>query len=291
MDAGAKMALIPFQRAVGALKDLDTAGKTNYYVGTVVNITDLMDVNVSLFLDRDGTVPLPQNGIANVTDSEGVFSCFIAAGSYKVKALGQEEEFDLKSIDDAILSLTLAEATAKTDASEGMLVKISDRANGNFKYVTGEVANGFNIISHDTLNLQIKLAIGLSLIAEEWGVVFDGITDNTLSEQAVNNYGSLNGLDVIYSPGATKRSQITLNGGHSVISKNTKIIQTYSGNQPSAGQTTVSAAFFCAKLSSNINIDGFEFEQDASTFPAIDAAYLSFIAVFPELDSSVPLMQ
>ena len=35
MDVGAKMALIPFSRAIGALKDSDTVGGTNYYVGTV----------------------------------------------------------------------------------------------------------------------------------------------------------------------------------------------------------------------------------------------------------------
>lgn len=151
------MALIPFSRAIGALKDSDTVGGTNYYVGTVVNITDLSDVNVPIFSDRAGTVPLPQNGISNVTDSKGNFECFVAAGSYKVKALGEEEEFDLKSVDDAILSLTLAEAISKADAIDGVThVRLSDNNNILFLYASGLSANGRTVMEATGSSLFLK---------------------------------------------------------------------------------------------------------------------------------------
>lgn len=150
------MALIPFSRAIGALKDSDTSGGTNYYVGTVVNITDLSDINVDLFSDRDGTTPLPQNGISNVTDAKGVFECFIAPGSYKVKSLGEEEEFDLKAgSQNAILSLTLSEAKSYSSATTGVRVKITDLGNDEFEYMTGQTDDEEEIYSTSILGLSL----------------------------------------------------------------------------------------------------------------------------------------
>lgn len=197
------MALIPYHVNVGALKDSDTAGNTNYYIGEVVNITDLSDVNVSLFSDRAGTVPLPQNGISNVTDAKGVFSFFVAAGSYKVKALGEEEEFDLKAVDDVILSLTLAEAIAKTDAVDGMTsVSISDRDNSIFKYKSGLIPNSFNIINATGSSLQLELQVDSKTTARsfgakgDWNATLATGNDDTNAIQAFIDYLSATGTQV-----------------------------------------------------------------------------------------------
>lgn len=165
------MALIPFSRAVGALKDSDTSGGTNYYVGAVVNITDLNDVNIPLFSDRAGIVPLPQNGISNVTDAKGNFECFIAPGNYKVKSLGEEEEFDLKDAGNAIPPLTLLELV-NADIEEGITIITSgynsagDGGKANYLIKTNSQA----IADGDDLN---ALGGNVQMLNTNWAILDD----------------------------------------------------------------------------------------------------------------------
>ena len=215
MDAGAKMALIPFSRAVGALKDSDTAGGTNYYVGAVVNITDLMDVNVSLFSDRNGTEPLPQNGISNVTDAKGVFNCFIAAGSYKVKALGQEEEFDLKDVDNAILSLTLAEAIAKIDA------KLNDQVIINADLAGGGVWS-YKLLSSVTVGTGIIPCTGgqtpaLALVQRDVEIKTTTFNSSTVTANIPTDFPDLQSAVDFYLNSETKQNvqiELKIESGH-----------------------------------------------------------------------------
>ena len=185
MDGDLKMALIPYEVNLGALRDSDTSGGTNYYIGEVVNITDLNDVNVSLFSDRDGTVPLPQNGVSNVTDAAGVFSFFVAPGNYKIKSLGSEKLIDLGSGGggSAILSLTLAEAIAKTDAIDGVTyVRISDNNSILFKYASGLNHNGRTVIDATGSSLQ--------LMQVEFERTYEPLTwfiDGTLGSDSISN--------------------------------------------------------------------------------------------------------
>lgn len=165
------MALIPYEVNLGALRDSDTSGGTNYYIGEVVSITDLNDVNVSLFSDRDGTVTLPQNGVSNVTDAAGVFAFFVAAGNYKIKSLGSEKLIDLGSGDNAIIPLTLADFKASTEVYEdGAIIYITDRGD-NFEKISGTgTANGFNIIASDQVDQSISLILKDKITSKSFGV-------------------------------------------------------------------------------------------------------------------------
>lgn len=81
---------------------------------------------------------------------------------------------------------TLAGAKARTDIASGSAIRITDRADGVFDYVTGETANGFDIIDHDTLPLQLKLRIEGELNIRSVGVSISE-TDNTAAILAAFN--------------------------------------------------------------------------------------------------------
>lgn len=66
---------------------------------------------------------------------------------------------------------TLAAATSDVTAQVGMVVRIEDRGDGIFDWVTGETANGFDIIAHDSLSLQLKLRTPNGFVASQCGAV------------------------------------------------------------------------------------------------------------------------
>jgi len=109
----------------------------------------------------------------------------------------------LSSNSDVILSKTLAEAIADTTAVVGKNpVMISDRGNSIWDYVlaSGVTPNTFNIIQCTGV---ATLALVLRIVhykVEEWGIVGDDSTDNSLAEQAICDAAGTNGL-VLFGPG------------------------------------------------------------------------------------------
>lgn len=81
---------------------------------------------------------------------------------------------------DTTLFDTLSGATSRTDLLEGASIRITDRADSIFDYVTGETANNINIIAHDTLPLQIKLREIEETTLKSLGAAGDGVTDDSL---------------------------------------------------------------------------------------------------------------
>ena len=104
---------------------------------------------------------------------------------------------------DAILSLTLADAIAKTDAVDGVTkVMVSDRDGGLFRYVSGETPNGFDVIDATGSSLQLKIDDYKNSTFKYWGAAADGVTDDTLPMQAA--------LSSIYPLKASSRNDIYL---------------------------------------------------------------------------------
>ena len=63
---------------------------------------------------------------------------------------------------------------------------MSDRGFHKFKYVTGETANGFDIIQHDTLALQLKVIVeNDSVTAVHFGVVADDMSKAAQNDAAL----------------------------------------------------------------------------------------------------------
>lgn len=189
------MALPIFQRTV-------TNDSGDVINGAEVTVVDeATGLNATLFSDRAGTVPLTNPFF---TGSDGLAQFYAAPGEYRITAsgvagavtwrfsamVGSSAFSDTNFIKDSDIHDTLAGATSRTDIQEGSSVRITDRGDGVFDYVTGETANGFNIINHDTLPLQLKLRV-IDDIAyfPAWGAVGDDIAIDTLAIQAACNSG------------------------------------------------------------------------------------------------------
>lgn len=81
--------------------------------------------------------------------------------------------------------LDLASATADTSALVTMSVRITDRGDAIGDWVSGETPNGFDIIAHDTLAIQLKIRFENDLINMiHFGAVADGVFDNKPAIQA-----------------------------------------------------------------------------------------------------------
>ena len=92
-----------------------------------------------------------------------------------------------KSQFSADIHMTLAEAVADTTLLEGQALRITDRDSGIFNVVSGETANGANIIDHSTLPLQLSLEVGMLVKASNWSA-FDGVNDDADNLQEMLEY-------------------------------------------------------------------------------------------------------
>ena len=118
----------------------------------------------------------------------------IASGNVEVwQGITSQEAYLNLDIHD-----TLAGATSRTDIQEGSSIRITDRADGIFDYVTGETANGFNIIAHETLPLQLRLRLSGSPIVDQFGAKRDGTNASLAIQAAINASESITFLNGTY---------------------------------------------------------------------------------------------
>jgi hypothetical protein len=101
------------------------------------------------------------------------------------------------------LRYTLAEAKALTSATENQVIQITDRADGLFEYRTGETANTYDIIAHDTLPLQLKLILTGRINGDWFGAIPDGTAISTGAVDAARNRLVADGVggDIYYNAG------------------------------------------------------------------------------------------
>lgn len=85
--------------------------------------------------------------------------------------------------------LTLLQATADVNAVVGMTIRVTDRKDGLFDWVSGETPNGFNIIAHDSLSIQLKLRDSVNQSIRAWGAAADGVVNDTAVLQAFDAAG------------------------------------------------------------------------------------------------------
>jgi hypothetical protein len=103
---------------------------------------------------------------------------------------------------------TLAAATADPAAVVNMTIRVTDRGDELFDWVSGETPNTFDIVAHDTLSLQLKLrtenrsfnavAFGASASLADNGPVFQHIHDKI--KAAAATAGSNAGITEILTP-------------------------------------------------------------------------------------------
>lgn len=95
------MALEQITFNIAAFKDSDAAGN-NYYAGAIYEVFNLNDTLADIYTDAAGTIPIIQNGINNVSNSDGECEFYIAEGSYYLLAGAKRRDFKA-GFDDLIL--------------------------------------------------------------------------------------------------------------------------------------------------------------------------------------------
>ena len=196
------MSLIPFNAPIGATADSNTVGDTNYYIGAVVNITDLNDAPAQLFSDRAGTAPLLQNGIDNVTDATGSFKCYMEQGSYKITCLGVTDEVEqchsaINDLSQAYTFATVSDYKASTIAfPDGKQIRLLDRFSTYTKATGTGSGNNATIIDSTSLsqNIVFNDDNGGLVNVRQMGVVGDGITDDTTALRAALTFSAVRGI-------------------------------------------------------------------------------------------------
>lgn len=114
------------------------------------------------------------------------------------------------TIIDGELHDTLAGAKSRVDVVEGSSIRITDRGDALFDYVTGATADTHRILDHDTLSLQLQLRVGSKEVyPEQFGAVADGVTNDTNAVQAAFTYAGLNSLDIVGGSGTSLVGNIT----------------------------------------------------------------------------------
>jgi len=87
------MALEQITFNIGALEDLLAGGK-NYVAGQVYQVFNTNDTLASIFSDAAGTIPILQDGISNVSNTDGEVNFYIAVGDYYFTVGGKRRDFE-----------------------------------------------------------------------------------------------------------------------------------------------------------------------------------------------------
>lgn len=82
------MALQSFTVTLGAFLDSSNSG-ANYVTSKPVYVKNNAGVLANIFSDFDGLLPIPQNGINNISNNLGQFTFFVDAGDYIIECDGQ----------------------------------------------------------------------------------------------------------------------------------------------------------------------------------------------------------
>lgn len=124
------------------------------------------------------------------------------------------------------------------------------------------------------------------VIPQWWGAVADGVTTSTDQIQLAANAAQAAEADLYFPPTdqSYKCGIIFIEDGNiKIFGDNTKMLQIYDAEEGSGGpgSTKVTPIFFCTKTSANIEITGFDFYTDDSTFGSFPGweSYLSVICV------------
>ncbi len=202
------------------------------------------------FFELDGVTPKdtyttkagasgPSNDNPVEADSVGVFPAIYITGSYLVtlKNKNLTQIFGLAPVDEFLLVTdstfgksfdTLALAQADLGIVSGNSMRLKEYSTGNgggglWDAVTGATANGFDIVNHDTLALQLKLRKGQRITPKMLGAIANGVADATgaiaASDALVDNLYFDDGTSAItYNvTGLTRRADTTWDHGNSII--------------------------------------------------------------------------
>ncbi|MDB4352482.1 hypothetical protein OAA60_03515 [Porticoccaceae bacterium] len=174
------MALQQMTFNIGALED-SLAGGKNYISGQVYEVFNTNDTLASIFSDAGGATPIIQDGISNVSDSDGEVNFYIGSGGYYFTTGGKRRDFT-PGIDDQLINdlsqayefTTLQEAI---DFDELVVYKVINLSGLNTKgdelggvwdvYPENTFTYDSNHVAHSTLPLQLVRRINRDTFKSE----------------------------------------------------------------------------------------------------------------------------
>lgn len=177
---------------VGSFNDAD-AGGNNYYSGAIYEVFNLNDTLADIYADASGTIPIIQDGINNVSDSDGECKFNIAEGAYYLLVSGKRRDFTtVILINDISQSYTFDTALLFKNSSiefpDGKVIYLKDRKS-KFIKITGNTATpDYNVIYSNVLNQSIEITSLSSMSIKSFGGIGDGVTNETALFAVTDTY-------------------------------------------------------------------------------------------------------
>ena len=179
---------------IASFNDAD-AGGNNYYTGAIYEAFNLNGTLADIFSDAAGSVPIVQDGISNVSNSEGECAFYIDTGEYYLLVGGKRRDFKVGLADSELINILSLPYEFDTVAHfklsdiefpdnkkitlKGRLT-IGDGFGGDYIKLTGTgSANTHNIIASTSVNQSISLIITDQSSIGVLGAIGDGITNET----------------------------------------------------------------------------------------------------------------
>lgn len=174
----------------------DEGAEVKVYFSTSIQFTELAPV----FSDDSGTVPLSQPFKTNTKEqgNPGQFTFVVGDGVYDIvinENLGDEKKTVIASeqIEDKdSFNKTESEMITNKSLNVGDVIIVTDRNDAKGDVVSGQVADGFSIVSLTGSSLQWKLRTSAKIDVKNFGAKGDKVTDDFLPIQAaIDFYKSL----------------------------------------------------------------------------------------------------
>lgn len=167
---------------VGAFND-SLANGNNYVSGQVYQVFNTNDTLAPIFSDAAGTSPINQDGISNISNTDGGVEFYITSGNYYLKVGVKTIYFDTSNINNlsqAYIFETVADYQASTiDFKTGKTIYLNDRGS-SFKIIDGVLsANSYNIIANSNTGKSASLIFEKVLFPQHFGCIGDGVSDDS----------------------------------------------------------------------------------------------------------------
>lgn len=148
------------------------------------------DSLATIYSDATGTTEILQNGTDNKSGSDSVVEFYISDGSYSITSSGELGLFSVISAGGIVRTVTLSDA--KDDLSPlGTLYSITDRNNGKYTKVSGEISDGYWIVgTSDGNQLKYSPLLGTASLEVELSKI--GAKDSLANTKPVTDSAILN---------------------------------------------------------------------------------------------------
>lgn len=193
------MALEQIKYNIAAFEDSD-AGGNNYFAGTIFEIFNTNDTLADIFSDAGGFNPINQDGIVNVSNSEGRCVFYIESGNYYIKVGSERDDLTVGIKGPLINDLTQVYEFPTVDLMSGSLIvfpvgkpiRVKEHTStkgGGAKWdvvlaSSGTVGAGFVLSSSP--GLAFKLRVVEHMNVKQWGM-FGGVNEDSTWQDIMNS--------------------------------------------------------------------------------------------------------